>query len=112
MPNNKIHSDAKTSTIRRWRVIEVEKQNGARSRHICGHDVTNDRGRASTAIREFDKEAMTAITQRGSNYKLVGIPGNSQPLEIVWRNWCRIHGVVSEVDVTDEYFDINSIIGS
>jgi hypothetical protein len=112
MPSNKFHCDTETPTIRRWRIVEVEKQDGARSRHIWGHDVTNDRGRASTAITEFDRETMTATTRKGSNYKLVGAPGNSLVLETVWRTWCRLHGVVSEVDVTSEYFDIDRLFSN
>ena len=112
MLNDKTRNNAETPTIRRWRVVEVEKQDGERSRHIWGHDVTNDRGRASTAIQEFDRETMIATTRRGSSYKLVGAPGNSLVLETVWRTWCRLHGVVSEVDVTNEYFDIDRLISS
>jgi hypothetical protein len=25
----------------------------------------------------------------------------------VWRNWCQIHGVTSEQDVTSEYFELD-----
>jgi hypothetical protein len=109
MPDTTPASNSETPTMRRWRVMEVERLNGDRSRHIFGHDITNDRGRASTAIREFDPETMTATTQRGNHYKLLGIPGSSFALEKVWRSWCTVHDVISEVDVTDEYFDVNRI---
>src|SRR5271169_5031231 len=57
-----VPSDYKNPSLRRWRVIEVVLQNGSRSRHVWGHDVTNDAGRASSAIREFNLETMTVVT--------------------------------------------------
>jgi hypothetical protein len=94
----------KNPTLRRWRVIEVVSLDGTRSRHVYGHDITNDTGRASSPIKEFDLEAMTATTQSGRMYKLEGAPGNARSGEDAWKNWCHINGVVSEVDVTNEYF--------
>jgi hypothetical protein len=111
MSGRRINS-AESPVIRRWRVIEVEKQDGSRSRHIWGHDIMNDSGMASTAIREFDWTTMTATTLSGHNYTLVGIPGNSHALERVWHSWCHLHGVIAESDVTDEYFDVDKVIGS
>jgi hypothetical protein len=93
--------------LRRWRVMEVVFRNGTRSRHIWGHEVTQDEGRASTAIVKFDPETMTATTNSGSVYKLEGAPGNPLCGKYVWRNWCQIHGVTSELDVTGEYFELD-----
>jgi len=85
--------------------MEVVSRDGTRSRHVWGHDVTNDAGRASSGIKEFDLEAMTATTHSGRVYKLVGAPGHARSGEQAWNNWCNINGVVSAVDVTSEYFN-------
>ncbi len=105
MPIKKIPVDFKSPEIRRWRIMEVVSQNGMRSRHIWGHDVANDAGRASSGIKEFDLEAMTATTHSGRVYKLVGAPGKARSGEKAWLGWCKINNVVSASDVTGEYFD-------
>jgi hypothetical protein len=109
MPINKIPGSFKSPEIRRWRVMEVVSKTGARSRHIWGHDVANDAGRASSGIKEFDLEAMTATTHSGRVYKLVGAPGKARSGEKAWQGWCQVNGVVSAVDVTAEYFDVDQL---
>jgi hypothetical protein len=104
-----VPEDYKSPSLRRWRVVEVVSPNGIRSRHVYGHDVANDAGRASSAIKEFDWETMTVTTQSGRNYKLVGAPGNARSGEYAWRNWCNNNVIVSELDVTDEYFSIDKL---
>lgn len=104
-----VPSDFKNPSLRRWRVIEVVSQTGERSRHVYGHDVSNDTGRVSSAIKEFDLLAMTAITHSGRNYQLLGAPGNARNGEYAWQNWCRNNGIVSELDVTNEYFNADSL---
>ena len=89
--------------------MEVVSRNGTRSRHVYGHDVANGTGRASSAIKEFDRETMTATTRSGRSYQLVGAPGNARIGEYAWQNWCSKNEVVSEVDVTDEYFSIDKL---
>ena len=89
--------------------MEVVSDSGQRSRHICGHDVTNDMGRASSGIAAFDLEAMTATTHSGTVYQLIGVPGKARSGERAWKNWCRINSVADAVDVTFEYFDLNSL---
>jgi hypothetical protein len=96
-------------TLRRWRVMEIEAPDGTHSRHVCGHDVKNGRGRASTPIQEFKLETMIAITRSGSVYKLTGLPGNSRLGRGAWRRWCDSNPVVSETDVTNEYLDIDKL---
>lgn len=95
--------------MRRWRVMEVEVRDGTRSRHVWGHDVRHSLGRASSPIIEFDLDAMTAITRSGRNYRLLGVPGNSRLGKGAWSNWCRENAVVSESDVTHEYFDVDQL---
>lgn len=99
----------KNPSLRRWRVIEVVSLNGSRTRHVHGHDVTHDTGRASSAIKEFDRDSMTAITHSGRTYKLLGAPGHARSGESAWEKWCRKSGVVSKTDVTSEYFTIDKL---
>ncbi len=99
-------ADPQIVTLRRWRVMEVQAHNGMRSRHVWGHDVTNDEGRASSSIVSFNAQTMIATTRSGTTYQLTGLPGNSRAGRVVWDQWRRASGVVSEFDVTDEYLDI------
>ncbi len=96
-------------SLRRWRVIEVVSRNVSRTRHVYGHDVANNTGRASSAIKEFDREAMSVTTRSGKIYSLIGAPGNARIGETAWQKWCNNNGVVSGVDVTDEYFSIDHL---
>lgn len=109
MPITKVPSEFKSPSLRRWRVMEVVSKSGVRSRHVWGHDVTNDAGRASSGIKEFDLESMTATTHSGRIYTLIGAPGKARSGEHAWLNWCRINGVVSAVDVTGEYFSADKL---
>lgn len=92
--------------------MEVVSHSGTRSRHILGHDVTNDLGRASSGIETFDLDAMTAKTLSGTVYKLVGVPGKARSSERAWKNWCRINSVSAAVDVTAEYFDLDGLLSN
>jgi len=109
MSTRKVLDNAQEVILRRWRVIEIETQDGTRSRHVWGHDVTHDLGRASTAIMDFNLNTMTATTRSGRNYRLVGLPGNSRLGKHAWSSWCSTHGVVSEVDITNEYLNIHEL---
>ena len=109
MPIKNKPEDIQEISLRRWRVIEVEMQNGSRSRHVWGHDVKNSRGRASSPIMEFKLDSKTAISRSGSKYKLVGLPGNSRLGKGAWIRWCSENSVVAEVDVTDEYLNIDKL---
>jgi len=96
-------------TVRRWRVIEVELKSGAVTRHLCGHDVSHDVGRASSPIKSFDKETMVLTTQSGSRYCLHGLPGTSKVADKAWHNWRQSNEVVKERDVTHEYLDVSKV---
>jgi hypothetical protein len=109
MLNNNVPDDSQEISLRRWRVMEIEAPGGICSRHVWGHDVKNGRGRASSPIMEFKLDTMTAITRSGSNYKLVGLPGSSRLGKNAWSHWCSNNAVVSEVDVTNEYLNIDHL---
>ncbi len=95
--------------LRRWRVTEVVTSDGKRSRHLWGHDVTNASGRSSSALVTFDPRTMTVTTRSGTTYRLVGLPGNSRIGRHAWLNWCKDNGVVSSLDVTSEYLDVERL---
>ena len=101
--------DKREVTLRRWRVMEVETKDGTRSRHVCGHDAKNASGCASSPIVEFDLEKMTATTRSGRCYRLLGLPGNSRLGKHAWNNWCNKSGVVAELDVTNEYLNVDQL---
>ncbi len=105
MLNSSINSDAHAVRLRRWRVMEILTQEGTRSRHLLGHDVTNDEDRISSAIVDFKMESMTATTGSGVRYRLGGVPGQSRRMQAMWDEWCGAHGVVSQRDVTNDYMD-------
>jgi hypothetical protein len=109
MPISNVPEDTQEVTLRRWRVIEVEARDGTRSRHVCGHDAKHASGCASSPIIEFDLDSMIATTRSGRTYRLLGLPGNSRLGKQAWNNWCRKSGVVSELDVTGEYLDIDQL---
>lgn len=109
MPIKSEPDESREITLRRWRVIEIKAPDGTRSRHVWGHDVKNDRGRASSPIMEFNLEAMIAVSRSGSNYRLLGLPGNSRLGKEAWSRWCRHNNIVSEVDVTNEYMNIDQL---
>ncbi len=103
--------DNQNPVLRRWRVMAVVSRTGSRSRHVYGHDITSDTGVVSSAIGEYHLETMTATTRSGKKYKLAGVPGHSRVGDYVWQKWRAINGVLSEVDVSDEYFTIDTVFG-
>ena len=109
MPISEMPNDPGEISLRRWRVTEIAAPDGARSRHVWGHDVAHNQGRASSAIVEFNKDTMTATTRSGKLYKLVGLPGNSRIGRSAWSKWCRDNGIVSDQDVTDDYLNVNQV---
>lgn len=109
MPSRKLPSDPQNISLRRWRVMEIESPDGSRTRHVWGHDVTNNQGRASSPIQAFEVDSMSVTTRSGKTYKLVGLPGNAKLGRSAWLKWCRDNSVVSDQDVTDEYLNVNQI---
>lgn len=97
------------TVLRRWKVYEVVMPNGQVSRHVCGHDVAQDVGRATSAIASFDKGAMAVTTQSGSRYRLQGLPGDSKLADRAWQKWCKDNGVLRQQEVTPEYLDVSQV---
>lgn len=109
MPSNETPGDTGKVSLRRWRVSEIQTPDGKSSRHVWGHDVTNNLGRASSAIKEFDFENMVAITRSGKHYVLIGVPASSRIGLSAWKKWCKDNCIVSERDVTDDYLNTDDM---
>jgi len=60
----------------RWNIIEFEDFN---IRRFVGYSVDDQLGRFSTEILEFDLDKSTGLTKTGSEYILIGKPGNVDP---------------------------------
>ncbi len=103
--NGSINNGAPAVTLRRWRVVEVLTRDGVRTRHLLGHDVTNDEDRVSSPVIGFKLEIMTATTSSGARYRLAGVPAQSRRLQGMWEEWCRAYGVIDQRDVTNDYMD-------
>jgi hypothetical protein len=85
-----------------WSIREAIFFNGDVSRHLIGFIPTRS-GRVTSAIQRFCLDNKTITTQSGRVYTLIGMPGNSEDGEYVWRYWSAGNAVVHDVDVTDEY---------
>jgi hypothetical protein len=90
-----------------WRVLEagyVDRET-PRSRHFVGCDSRDGTGRVSSAITSLDVLKRRGSTRRGRIYELVGRSGSSSNAEYVWDMFCRINGVTSTTDVSQELLD-------
>jgi hypothetical protein len=96
-----------TQLLHRWRVMEAVSPGNIRTRHVCGQNASSSFGISTSAIQEFDPAAMTVKTRSGKTYILVGSPDNSILSEATWRKWCKDNGIVSEQDVTREYWKVD-----
>lgn len=102
-------SEAQLVTLRRWTVVAVVTGNGARSRHVWGHDVDADTGCVSDAIADFSMDTMTVTTESGVRYRLGGVPAHSRRGQATWDEWCKAHDVIAQLEVTTEYMDPNDM---
>lgn len=109
MPDGNNGNDGPEVLLRRWRVMEIVAKGGLRTRHLLGHDVTNDENRVSSPISRFDMETMTATTRSGARYRLAGVPGHSRSVQTVWDDWCQSYGVLSQGDVTNHYMNPDDV---
>lgn len=87
--------------LTKWQVVEVTPP--GTDRHFVGYNVTEGEGRTSSKIVSYDKETQTGTTRSGRKYKLVGETGIDGDALYTFTNWCKINGVESYKDVSDEY---------
>jgi hypothetical protein len=80
-----------------WRIFEIVPQ---RTRHFVGLNIGDRTRRVSSAVLEFDSEALRGVTRSGRIYTLVGPTGYSDDAQYVWQRWCSANGVQQSTDVT------------
>ena len=68
-----------------WRLFQVLRAGGRRSRHLVGR--ANDEGRVSSALVQINIVSMTATSESGRVYTLRGPPGFEPDAEYVWSVW-------------------------
>jgi hypothetical protein len=89
-----------------WRVMEALLPGGIRTRHVCGQNADRSIGISTSAIQEFDRDAMTIRTRSGKIYTLTGKPGNCRLGSAAWDKWCNDNGTIGELDVTADFTDL------
>ena len=87
--------------LKRWMVVEVTPP--GTDRHFVGWNATEGEGRTSSKIVAYDKATRVGTTRSGRKYKLVGETGIDGDALYTFTGWCRINGVESYEDVSDEY---------
>lgn len=90
--------------LERWRVLEVENEQGQVQRHFVGYSTYGWEGRASTPIQEFNPAAGQGVTRSGRLYQLTGRPGYDPDGAWVWCHWSRANKLVNQRDVSEEYW--------
>ena len=68
-----------------WRLFQVLRSGGRRSRHLVGR--ANDEGRVSSALVHIDILSMSATSESGRIYTLRGLTGFEPDAEYVWSVW-------------------------
>lgn len=66
----------------RWSVRQTENS----SRYLVGYNISDQEGRVSSAIQDFDVSTARVTTRSGRTYELVGPPGRDADAEWVWQN--------------------------
>lgn len=66
----------------RWSVRQTERG----SRYLVGYNISDQEGRVSTAIQDFDVRTARVTTRSGRTYELVGPPGHDPDAEWVWQS--------------------------
>ena len=90
-------SETPEIVLSRWVVKELP--NG--DRHFVGYNETEQEGRVSSRIVEFDKESMKGRTRSGRVYHLVGPPSIDSEGAFVWLFWRQNNRVSGEIDITE-----------
>lgn len=79
-----------------WRVMRT----AAGTTHLVGIREGKETGRASSALLAFNIDRMTAQTESGRTYQLLGGPGLAEDAAYVWQQWAIVNGVEVWEDCT------------
>lgn len=94
-------SDQPEITLRNWTAYATDLG----TIHLVGYNVTDYEGRTSTAVVNFDKETMRAVTASGRVYQLEGPPGYDSDGHWVWGTYQRVNKINSYTNVSDQFYD-------
>jgi hypothetical protein len=94
--------------LSRWSIYEItcESNPELKTRHFVGQNIREGSGRVSSRIEEFDQKTMKGRTRSGRVYELRGHPGHSGDGAYVWGQWSYINKVITCVDVSREYVNL------
>lgn len=84
--------------VRDWRLIRSETNDI----HIVGFNVTESKGRVSSALTTFDPVTRTGTTSSGRRYVLRGESGWSADADYTFAVWRDVNHVANWTDVTSE----------
>ncbi|MEO7106023.1 MAG: hypothetical protein ABIZ09_06600 [Rhodoferax sp.] len=84
--------------ISRWGLYQFHFQDGTRLRHLVGWG--GNEGRVSTAVEVLNLESMTATTESGRVYAMVGPPGWDSDATYVMGVWMRVNSVLRHKNMT------------
>jgi hypothetical protein len=84
--------------ISRWGLYQFHFAGGTRSRHLVGW--SGNEGRVSTAVEVLNLESMTATTESGRVYAMVGPPGWDSDATYVMGVWMRVNSVLRHKNMT------------
>lgn len=93
-------------TLGSWTLVEVTDDKELSTLHAYGWDMDQGGGRACSAIKEISKSdgLIKFKTASGRVYSLSGSPGKDSDASYVWNTWKRINHIVSERDISNEYY--------
>lgn len=91
-------------TITLWSIREFRfSSNNDNSRHLIGLVPSKMTFRVTSPIDSIDYQSLQIKTQSGRTYHLISSPTINVDIEYHLRIWMRLHGAISERNVTDEY---------
>lgn len=85
--------------LERWLVMQLPDG----SSHFVGWNITDQEGRATTSIVEFDPATCRGATASGRVYVLIGPTGPDRDGVHTWRRWMRIQNQKTAVDVSLQF---------
>lgn len=89
-----------------WRIYEVSSDSCPdKTRHFVGYNLTEQEGRTSSAIVEFDPVTKRGRTQSGRIYELVGEAGHSGDGIYTFTRWSEINKISQCEEVTFVVFE-------
>jgi hypothetical protein len=93
----------------RWSLYRVVGGDGKRTRHLVGR--AEHEGRVCSAITRLDLQRLTARTQSGRVYELLGPPGRNSDGDYVFRRWLKLSGCSGVKNLTASLIRLRTMRG-